>query len=233
MHKFSRKANYLKTQLGRLKTVSQLNQEHPVHKYVLKRKIPNNKHYKLFYAPKFYKFVNECVPNKIKNITYDEQRLVIPFLDSSQNLIGFQGRAFGKSQPKYITIMLDEDSPKIYGLDTVDWSQSVTIVEGPIDSMFIENSIAMAGADVSKLNVDSELRFCYDNEPRSKEIVGRMESSINKGHSIVVFPNSIKEKDINDMILAGRSIDEIQSIITRNTYKGLTATAKLSEWRKI
>jgi hypothetical protein len=177
--------------------------------------------------------VNECVPNKIKNITYDEPRLVIPFLDSSQNLIGFQGRAFGKSQPKYITIMLDEDSPKIYGLDTVDWSQSVTIVEGPIDSMFIENSIAMAGADVSKLNVDSELRFCYDNEPRSKEIVGRMESSINKGHSIVVFPNSIKEKDINDLIRAGRSIDEIQSIITRNTYKGLTATAKLSEWRKI
>jgi len=233
IHKFSKKANYLKTPLGKLKSVSKLSQDHPVRGYVRKRRIPNNKDYKLFYAPKFYEFVNRCVPNKIKEIKNDEPRLVIPFLDSSQNLIGFQGCAFGKSQPRYIRIMLDENSPKIYGMDTVDWSKTVTVVEGPIDSMFIDNAIAMAGADVSKLNVDADLRFCYDNEPRSKEIIRRMERSINEGYSVVVFPDNIKEKDINDMVLSGRTVEEIQNIITTNTYKGLSATVKLSEWRKV
>jgi len=233
IHKFQRKANYLKTPLGKLKTVSQLPQDHPVRKYVMKRRIPTSVHYKLFYAKNFYEFVNECVPNKIKDNIRDEPRLVIPFLDSSKNLIGFQGRAFGKSQPKYITIMLDEESPKVYGMDTVDWSKPVTVVEGPIDSMFLNNAVAMAGADLSKLKIDSEFVFCYDNEPRSVEIIRRMEKTIKAGYSIVVFPENILEKDINDMVLAGRTPDEIQDIITKHTYNGLMAMTRLSEWRKV
>jgi len=221
------------TPLSKIKKVSQLKFDHPAKQYIDKRKIPTNRHPELFYAPKFYKWVNECIPNKFPNVTKDEPRLVIPFINEQNRLIGFQGRAFGNAQPKYITIMLDEDAPKIYGLNRVDWSKPVVLVEGPIDSMFLDNAVAMGGADVARFNSDAEVIYCYDNEPRSREIVRRMEKTINEGHSIVIFPNGIEEKDINDMILGGRDSAEIQAIISNNTFKGLSAKAKLSEWRKI
>lgn len=227
-----RKPNYVKdTPLSKIKKISQLKWDHPAKVYINKRKIPPKMHGELFYAPKFYKWVNECIPDKFPNIIKDEPRLIIPFIDERNNLIGFQGRAFGKSKAKYITIMLDEEAPKIYGLNRVNWRKPVTVVEGPIDSMFLYNAVAMAGADVARL--DAEMIYCYDNEPRSKEIIARMEKTIDAGFSIVIYPNGIKEKDINDMILAGKDPEEIQAIISSNTFKGLSAKAKLSEWRKV
>jgi len=228
-----RKPQFLKdTPLSQIKKVSQLKFDHPAKQYIVSRKIPANRHSELFYAPKFYKWVNECIPNKFPNVAKDEPRLVIPFIDEHNRLIGFQGRAFGKSQPKYITIMLDEDAPKIYGLNRVDWSKPVIIVEGPIDSMFLDNAIAMAGSDSARFEVENAV-FCWDNEPRSRENIRRMESAIEEGKSVVIFPNGLKEKDINDMILGGMDAMEIQAIISNNTFKGLSAKAKLSEWRKI
>lgn len=231
---FKKKASYLKTPLGKLKKVSQLPPTHRAKQYILSRAIPSKYHYKLFYAPKFYEFVNACVKDKVPNISKDEPRIIIPFIDNNDNLIGFQGRAIGKSDLKYVTIMIDPDAPKIFGLDTVDYRKPVYVVEGPIDSMFVDNAIAMAGADISGLgDISAEYVFVYDNEPRSKEIVRRIEKTIFENHSIALFPNSVKEKDINDMILSGKCVDEIQSIISNNTFKGLSAKAKLSEWRKI
>jgi len=231
--RLQRKPDYLKnTPLKNLKKISQLETEHPARKYINSRKIPPNQHYKLFYAPKFYKFCNECVPNKFPDIEKDEPRLVIPFIDEQNRLIGFQGRAFGKSTPKYITIMLDEDAPKIFGLDAVNWSKPIIIVEGPIDAMFLDNAIAMAGSDSARFSAENAV-FCWDNEPRSVENIRRMEVAIANGENVVIFPNTIKEKDINDMVLCGRDPDEIQAIISNNTFNGLMAKAKLSEWRKI
>ena len=232
--RLKKKANYMKTPLGKLKKISQLPEDHIAKQYIQSRGIPTNYHYKLFYAPKFYEFVNECEKGKIPNIQKDEPRIVIPFIDKSDNLIGFQGRALGDSKLKYVTIMLDEQSPKIFGLDTVDFRKPVYVVEGPIDSMFIDNAIAMAGADVSGLDsFKAEFIFIYDNEPRSKEIVKRIEKTIEQKHSIALFPNGTKEKDINDMVLSGKCVDEIRKIISINTFKGLSAKVKLSEWRRV
>lgn len=229
-----RKPRFIKdTPLEKINKISQLKNDHPARRYVDSRRIPKSLHYKLFYAKKFYQWAKEIAPGKFDNVIHDEPRLVIPFIDEYGNLIGLQGRAFGKSLPKYITIMLDEDAPKIFGLDSIDWSKPVTVVEGPIDSMFLNNAIAMAGADISGLDRSANFVFAYDNEPRSKEIVKRMEKTINEGYSVVIYPNSIKEKDINDMVLAGREPEEIQTIISNNTFNGLSAKAKLSEWRKI
>jgi len=231
---FKKKAKYLKTPLGKLKKISQLPEGHSAKQYVVGRGIPSKYHYKLFYAPKFYEFVNQCERGKIPDIKKDEPRIIIPFIDKQDNLIGFQGRAIGESKLKYVTIMLDQQAPKIFGLDTVDLRKPVYVVEGPIDSMFIDNAIAMAGADVSGLsNFAAEFVFVYDNEPRSREIVKRIEKTIDQKHSIALFPSGTKEKDINDMFLSGKCVDEIQRIISSNTFKGLSAKAKLSEWRKI
>jgi len=57
-----------------------------------------------------------------------------------------------------------------------------------------------------------------------------MERTIEMKFPIVIWPNDLKEKDINDMILAG--ID-VKKIIKENTYMGLEAKAKLIGWKRV
>lgn len=236
--KFYRPSYTKDTAFKDVKNVAQLPAEHPVKKYVVKRRIPNPYHNKLFFVPKFMEFANTFIPGKFdpEKIGKDEPRLVIPFLDSRGTLFGFQGRALIKDNKiRYITIIFNHDVPKIYGLDTVDWSKTIYIVEGPIDSMFLDNTLAMMGSSLNaeELFQGKDVVFVYDNEPRNKDIVKLMDKVILQGHSIVIWPKSVEEKDINDMILANRDVEEIQAIISNNTFKGLSAMAKLSEWRKV
>ena len=149
-------------------------------------------------------------------------------------MFGFQGRSLNpKSKLKYITIILDDHHPKIYGLDNVDYNKTVYIVEGPFDSMFIDNSIAMVGADMDKMflltNFETNFVLIYDNEKRNKQIVNRMEKSISGHFPIVIWPDTISEKDINDMILSGL---DVQSVVESNVYSGLQAKTKLTSWKK-
>lgn len=230
------KPSYIKyTPFNEIKKISQLPSDHPARKYVIKRKIPNEYHHKLFYTPKFFAFVNKFIPDKYQIIDKDEPRLIIPLVDAEMKLLGFQGRAFGKCNLRYITTMLNEEAPKIYGLDNLNWNLPIYVVEGPIDSMFVHNSVAMAGADMKNIEMFSGKNcvFVYDNEPRNIDIIKRIDKIINLGHSVVIWPKNVKEKDINDMILANREPEEIQAIISNNTFSGLGAMVKLSEWRKI
>jgi hypothetical protein len=166
-----------------------------------------------------------------KNIKNDEPRIIIPLRDEKGALFGFQGRSLGKNPLKYITIMLDEESPKIYGLDKVDTSQTVYIVEGPFDSTFVKNSVALCGSDGDVVNLKGGKKvYVYDNEPRNKEIVRRVKQRIDGGESVIIWPNYISEKDINDMVLGGHNV---QSVLELNTYSGLEAKLKFNNWKKI
>ena len=182
------------------------------------------------YTPTFKKWVNTLVPNKFSDITYDEPRIIIPLIYENQ-LIGFQGRALGPNSVKYITIMLDDDAPKIYGLDKINNEFPVFVTEGPFDSTFVSNSIAMCGADgdVRRWGIDDPV-WVYDNEPRSNEIVKRISSTIDRGEKVVIWPNNINEKDINDMILAGH---DVMKVLQSNTYSGLTAQLQFNTWKRI
>lgn len=219
------------TPLKSLKKVSQLPYNHPVKQYVDSRNIPTNYHFKLFYAPKFKKFVNSLIPNKFDEKN-DEPRLIIPFLNEEKKLIGFQGRAFSDKSIRYITIMLYDDAPKIFNLDVCDRTQKHFIFEGPIDSMFVKNSIAMAGQSINWEYCNENSVFVFDNEPRNKETCKKIEQAIDKGFSVVFFPHTIYEKDINDMILANNDID-IDQLLLDNIHNGLKAKLHLNEWRKI
>ena len=157
--------------------------------------------------------------------------MVIPFRDESGEVFAAQGRAFGRETPKYLTIKFD-DKPKIFGLDRVDLSRRFYVVEGPIDSLFVDNCIAVAGADFDHLPFSGEgMTIVMDNEPRSREIIKRMENLIDNHHALVIWPDTITQKDINDMVLAGHK--DVQEIINNNTFSGLTAKAKLSAWKRI
>jgi hypothetical protein len=207
---------------------------HPAKKYIVRRKIPNKYHSKLFYAPKFQQWVNSYIPGKFKEGVKDEPRLIIPFIDQRGNFFGCQGRSFDpKSTLRYITIIVDENQPKVFGLDDIDISKKLYVTEGPIDSMFLPNSIAMAGADLQELPLDkSNTVFVYDNEPRNDEIIKRLEKTIDRGYNVCIWPGTLQQKDINDMILAGLREPDIKLIIDNNSYRGLEAKMALSVWKR-
>ena len=194
--------------------------------YLESRKINPSKFY---YAQNFKEFVNSLKLTFAKT-DFDESRIIIP-LYYKKDLVGLQGRALGSSPNKYITVMLFDDAPKIYGLDEVKKDQTVYITEGPFDSTFISNAIALCGADgdISKWGI-SDCVWIYDNEPRNAEIHARIEQCINRGDKVVIWPSSIKEKDINDMVLSGLNVQEV---IESNTYSGLEAKLKFTTWKKI
>ena len=194
--------------------------------YLIARKLNPDDFY---YAEHFKKFANS-LKQTFESEEYDEERIIIP-LYYEKNLIGFQGRSLGPSKVKYITVMLDDDAPKIYGLDNIRRDAPVFVTEGPFDSTFLLNSIAMCGADsdVRKWGVSTPV-WVYDNEPRSKEITERISSAIARGDSVVIWPTGIEEKDINDMILAGH---DVQSIVESNTYSGLEANLQFTTWKRI
>ena len=201
--------------------------EHPRSSgYLTARKLDPSKFY---YAEHFKKFVNSLKPT-FDDTKYDEERIIIP-LYYEKNLIGLQGRSINPSPVKYITVMLDDDAPKIYGLDNIRRDAPVYVTEGPFDSTFIRNAIAMCGADadVSRWGISNPV-WIYDNEPRNREITNRISKTIDSGDSVVIWPDSIDDKDINDMVMSGL---DVQSVIESNTYSGLEAKLKFTTWKKI
>jgi hypothetical protein len=146
-------------------------------------------------------------------------------------LFGFQGRALNPdSKLRYITIMLDEDAPKVYGLDKVDKTKDVFVTEGPFDATFLTNSIAMCGSDVDLSCYDYRFVFVFDNEPRNRQIVNKIDKTISQGQRVVIYPKGIIDKDLNDMVLSGL---DVQEMVKSNIYSGLEAKLKLNEWKKV
>ena len=183
-----------------------------------------------YFARNFQEFVNTIKPDTFKSTHYGEERIVIPLIRNN-TLIGVQGRALSSNPIKYLTIMLDDDAPKVYGLDTIDKRLPVYVVEGPFDSTFINNSVALCGSDGEIRDLErSDKVFVYDNEPRNKEIVDRIERCIERGERVVIWPTTIREKDINDMVLSGHNVQEI---VESNAYTGLQAKLKFTTWKKV
>jgi len=183
-----------------------------------------------YFARNFQEFVNTIKPDTFKSTHYGEERIVIPLIRNN-TLIGVQGRALSSNPIKYLTIMLDDDAPKVYGLDTIDKRLPVYVVEGPFDSTFINNSVALCGSDGEIRDLErSDKVFVYDNEPRNKEIVSRIERCIERGERVVIWPTTIREKDINDMVLSGHNV---QDIVESNVYTGLQAKLKFTTWKKV
>ena len=244
---FNRNKSTKRNKLGRssesivkqLKSISELHHEHPARKIVEQRRLPRSSYKDLFLCPEFYKFTNRLIPNKFPSLDGDHPRLLIPFRNEEGEIFAYQGRAFGNEQPKYLTIKL-QDRDKIFGLDRVDKKEPIYVVEGPLDSLFLDNCIAVGGADFDRplsiegsLISNGELTVVFDNEPRNKEICKLIEKTINSGKKVCLWPESMEHKDINDMILGGYTKEEIQEIIKENTFQTVSAKMQFATWRKI
>ena len=233
---FNEKATQKKIELD---TIESLPESHYAKAYVKARKIPEKYFSELFFAPDFKMLVQSLGVEK-ENLKSEDPRLIIPFYDENNELFAIQGRALSESKIRYITITLVENEllqghMKFYGLNKLNRNKKVYVVEGPIDSMFLPNAIATADADLTraaKLEL-TDFVLVYDNEPRNKDIVKQIGKAIASGYNVTLLPENIKQKDINDMILAGISPDEILDIIDKFTFSNLRANLEFSNWKKV
>ena len=202
--------------------------EVPVAKnYLEKRNLDASQFY---FAAKFKEWTN-TQKHTFDTIGRDESRIIIPMYDTDKNLIGFQGRSLGPNSVKYITVMLQDEAPKLFGLDKIDDTKPIYITEGPFDSTFLENSVAMCGSDLDIGSFGwSSYIWVFDNEPRNREIIERINKTIDRGDQIVIWPSNIHEKDINDMVLSGHNV---KSIVESTTYSSLQAKIKFNNWKKV
>lgn len=215
-------------------TIESLPEAHFAKVYVKSRKIPEAFYSQLYYAEDFATFIQGLGIEK--ELSKEDKRLVIPFYDAEKNLIAVQGRALGESKLRYITIKTHEGNHKFFGLDRIDQDKMIYVVEGPIDSMFIENSVATADSNLESITSvfdKTKVTLIFDNEPRNKEIIKKIDEAIEKHYNVVIWPDMIDSKDINDMILDGFSPDEIQDIISKNTFVNLRAKAEFVNWKKV
>jgi len=203
------------------------------------RKIPEKYFSELYFAPGS-KMLVQSLGVENENLKEKDPRLIIPFYNENNELFAIQGRALSESKIRYITITLVENERvqgymKFYGLNKLDRNKKVYVVEGPIDSMFLPNAIATADADLTraaKLEL-TDFVLVYDNEPRNKDIVKQIGKAIASGYNVTLLPENIKQKDINDMILAGISPGEIVDLIDKFTFSNLRANLEFSSWKKV
>ena len=208
-----------------------LNPDHKAVKYVESRRIPKEKYTNFYYTSNFNKIMQS-----FDREGKQEERLVIPFFDETGNLIGVQGRAFTENAIRYITLKQEGCERLWYNLNKVDPRSTVYVTEGPIDSMFMSNGVAMQGAgwlaDLPEKISNSNVVFIFDNEPRNEEIVSLIGKYIDAGRNVVIWPEEINKKDINDMVIAyGSSITT--KLIINNVYSGLKAKMKYTYWKKV
>lgn len=217
--------------LSGLVPISSLAQDHPARQYLQKRLIPERSFKYLYLCKEFKKWTNSIIPDKFSSLKYDAPRLVIPFFDEKHNVIGYQGRSFDpKERSKYITIKMKGVDNLLYGQERLDVNKKNYCVEGPLDSLFLPNCLATAGLNFKGLNLNNII--VLDNERRNIQIIDALKKVITNGYSVCIWPDSVKEKDINEMVMSGKTTSDIVDIIDSNTYSGLQADFQLSQWKK-
>ena len=218
-----------------LPSIESLPKEHYARVYCEGREIPQQFMDKIFYAEDFKNWALSVCQVDYSNLMGKEPRLVIPFFDKDNQLIGAQGRALQESKVRYVTVKVHEDAPKVFGLERWNSDQHTYLVEGPIDSLFLPNCLAMAGANMSDLSIldKDKTTLIFDNEPRNFQIVRSMIRSLQDGWGVVIWPNSITCKDINDMVLTSIKDARLVEIINRNTYSGQRGEWEVHSWKKV
>ena len=220
--------------------MDELPDDNPGVQYLELRKIPRAKFDSLYYIDDMQK-VEQLSKKYEGKIIGNEARIGIPFYDRQNNLVALSCRAIDDNKMKhgislrYLTDRLDEDAPLIYNLNEMDTTKAIYCVEGPIDSLFLPNCIAVGSSDLNKVESHipkSITTLVFDNQPRNPEIVRIMYQAMEKDYNVAVWSDNIAEKDINEMVLSGKTPDEILTSINKSTFNGLSLRLKLNEWSK-
>lgn len=221
----------LNNPLNNFDKISQLDENHIAKLYLKERKIPEKYFDILYFTPNFKKYINSVDSFRFKKLQDTDKRIIIPSFNIKGELIFLQGRSIENDYLRYVTLKIKKNYPKIYGLDRLEKNKPVYVTEGPIDSLFIDNCLAVAGSDLAlDCLLPLEPILIYDNEPRNEIIVKKINNAIDKGFKVVIHDTKNDKKDINDMVLDGINPMEY---ISKRQFKGLNAKLELSNWSKI
>jgi hypothetical protein len=168
--------------------------------------------------------------NKLNQFAYDPRRkeLYVFNLTIDGKILGFQTRDLdGNNGPKYKTWNIQRiydrlkkplDLPEedldnlnkismLFGILTADLSRDFTLFEGPIDAMFMTNSIGLTGVkkQIADFNEIPTARYFFDNDFEGK---GRMMEKLKSGQTVFLWDKFLKDynipskkvKDLNDLI---------------------------------
>ena len=203
-------------------------------RYLERRQLPRDRWNNIYFAYETKKLTELC-PDYDQIVTFEEPRIIIPFYDRQNKLVGVTARAVDDAKMRYVTLRIDKMKPMVYNLNNVDTTKEVYVTEGPLDSMFLTNAVAAGNADLTRIENEipkGNTTLVFDNQPRSHEIVKIMKNAMADGWKMCVWPDTIDEKDINEMIIAGKSVSEVEDIINTNTHSGLSLRLKLNAWSK-
>ena len=217
-----------------LESIANLPEEHYARDYIKKRKIPEKYWNEIFFTPKFRDFLYTEFPNQGKDEVPNDDRIILFYTNEKGEITNVAGRALSESKIRYVTVKIT-DEKKLFGLHRLRKQERIYILEGQFDSYFVENSVASGDSNLGGVAaIFPELNFVlvYDNEPRNKDIVNQIEKSIDKNYNVCLFPESVKGKDVNEMIQNGLTSSEIKDIIDANTFSGLTAKLKFTQWKR-
>jgi len=205
----------------------------PAEDYLRARQIPEDKWSSLYYVEDSQTL--EELSDKYKGrVLGSDPRIAVPFYNDDDQLVAVNCRAINDSKLRYITVRIDDNAPLIYNINKIDRAKTVYVTEGPFDSMFLDNSVAVGSSDlnaVSKVLDRNNVVLVFDNQPRNKQLIDVMSSAANDQYKVVVWPSSIRQKDINEMVLNG--VDNVKEIIDNNTLHGLALSVRINQWKKL
>lgn len=190
--------------------------------YCESRKIPREVYEKWYYSP---------------SGIYNGRIIVCFYRDGKKKPYYFQARAFNnKNGVKYLSRFGDHNS--IYNYFNVDPDKPVIILEGPIDSIFVENSIAVTGLKLKdeKLKKFPKRYFILDNDKSGyKEAVKLLQKRcwvFNWKKFLKDHPCDGSVKDVNDFILKNKegierlTWDLVEPYFTKNIVDKIFFTWK-------
>jgi hypothetical protein len=215
-------------------SIENLPEEHYARDYIKKRKIPGDFWGEILFVPKFKDFLDENFPNHGKDEVPNDDRVVLLYTNEKGEITNVAGRALSDTKIRYVTVKVS-DEKKVFGLHRLRKQERIYVVEGQFDSFFIPNCVASGDSNlggVAAIFPELDVTLVYDNEPRNKDIVKQIEKSIDRGYKVCLFPETVKGKDINEMIQNGLTSVEIQNIIDKNTFSGLVAKLKFTQWKR-
>lgn len=230
---FAKFASTKKSYTPSIKSIADLEEDHYARKYILGRKIPKSCWSSIYYTDKFKDFLDLDFPDHGKENVPNDDRIVLFYKDKGGSVTNVAGRALSDTEMRYITIKI-RDEKKVFGLERVDTSKPVYVVEGQFDSMFLDNCVAAGDSALAVVaeQFDPTVKtiLVWDNEPRNREIVKSLELAITVGHNVVIWPSGIEQKDINDMVMAGV---DVQGIINTRVFNGAIATMEFINWKRV
>lgn len=218
--------------LASLMRVDELDAKHPVIQYIEHRKIPKRQWNRLYYCPKYQAWISKFDEKNYPKAT-EHPRLVIPFFDKAGNVARITARAFGAEENRYLYTVVDKASTRLFGVDQIDPGLPVYVVEGPIDSLFLPNAIAVGTGTYEDKELDTipNKIFVPDNQPRNENVCKGIKKLVDRGEKVCLWQEDTG-KDINQMVIDGRSIQSIMKLIEESTFQGPEAQMKFSDWVK-